>query len=108
MDPIVREKYEFVPQAILKRSPAFFANQGIKFRSGVDDLNVFQVAELSLDDVPFALMRHEGTPLDETQVYLPDVIPIGRLPEIINRILAALDLSAAALAWRRERTDTPF
>jgi hypothetical protein len=108
MDPTVREKYEFVPQAILKRSPAFFANRGIKFREGLDDLNIFQVAELSLENLPFALMRHEGTPLDETQVYLPNVIPIERLPEIINRILAEFDLSAAALAWRREGADTPF
>jgi hypothetical protein len=108
MDPAIREKYEFVPQATLKRAPAFFAGQGIKFRNGLDDLNVFQVAELSLDNLPFALMRHEGTPLDETQVYLPNVIPIERLPEIIARILAELDLSEAALSWHRERADTPF
>jgi hypothetical protein len=108
MDPTAREQHEFVPQAILKRSPAFFAGRGIKFRNGLDDLNVFQVAELSVDSLPFALMRHEGTPQDETQVYLPTDIPIDRLPDIIARILAELDLSAAALAWCRERADTPF
>lgn len=108
MDPTSREKYEFVPQAILKRSPAFFAHRGIKFRDGLDDLNTFQVAELSLGDLPFALMRHEGTPLNETTVYLPNVIPIERIPEIIDSILAELDLSAAAVEWRRERAGTPF
>jgi hypothetical protein len=108
MDPAVREKYEFVPQAILRRSPAFFADRGIKFRKDLDDLNIFQVAELSLGDLPFALMRHEGTPLDETEVYLPSIIPIERIPEIIDSILAELGLSAAAVGWRRERADTPF
>ena len=60
MDPRVRERYEFIPQAILRRPPAFFAAQGISFRNDTDDLNDYQVAELALDgELPFALMRHE-------------------------------------------------
>jgi hypothetical protein len=108
MDPTAREKYEFVPQAIVKRSPRFFVDRGIRFREDMDDLNTFQIAELSLGDLPFALMRHEGTPADETEIYLPNVIPVERLPEIISSILAVLGLSPAAVTWRRERADTPY
>jgi hypothetical protein len=108
MDPETREKYEFVPQAIIKRPPAFFSEQGIRFETGLDDLNVYQVAELTIDDLPFALMRHEGTPSDETTIYLPDIIAIEQLQDIINEILTALDLPIDALGWRRERADTPF
>jgi hypothetical protein len=108
MDPETREKYEFVPQAIIQRAPAFFSERGIKFETGLDDLNVYQIAELTMDDLPFALMRYDGTPSDETAIYLPDIIAIEQLPEIINKILTELDLPMAALGWRRERADTPF
>jgi hypothetical protein len=108
MDPKVRDTCEFVPQAIIARPPAYFAARGISFRTGLDDLNTFHVAELALDDVPFALMRHEGTPIDETEVHLPDTIPPGRVPSIIDRILKELDLTTAAVQWQRDRVDTPY
>lgn len=69
MNPKVRERFEFVPQAIVKQPPAFFMRRGVAFRTGVDDLNEFKVAELTIDGTPFALIRHEGTPPDETEVY---------------------------------------
>jgi hypothetical protein len=76
MDPRTKDRYEFVPQAILNRSPAFFGTKGLCFRTEIDDLNEYQIAELAIDDnLPFALMHHKGTPADETEVYLPDVIP---------------------------------
>jgi hypothetical protein len=108
MDPETREKYEFVPQAIIKRPPAFFSERGIKFETGLDGVNVYQVAELTMDDLPFALMRHDGTPSDETTIDLPDIIAIEQLPEIINKILTELDLPMAPPGWFRERADTPF
>ncbi len=108
MDPRLRQKYEFVPQAILKQPPAFFIGRGISFRTDLDDLNGYQVAELTLDDVPFALMRHEGTPPDETEVCLPDIIPLERVSEVISLILKELDLSPSMTTWQRQRTDTPF
>jgi hypothetical protein len=107
MDPTVLETMEFVAQAILKRPPAYFAARGIAFREGLDDLNEYQIAELAVDNVPFALMRHEGTPPDETAVYLPDSIPVGDLPNVIGRILAEFDLPQAAVSWRRQSADTP-
>jgi hypothetical protein len=109
MDRGTRERYEFIPQAILEKSPAFFAARGISFRNDTDDLNDYQVAELALDgEVPFALMRHEGTPVDETELYLPDVIPLDDVPSVLRRILEELDLSASVVRWRRYSADTPF
>jgi hypothetical protein len=97
-----------VPQAILKRPPAFFAAKGIEFRTELDDLNEYQVAELALDDLPFALMRHAGTPPDETEVYLPDNVPLSHLSEAIGRILKELDLPSAVIGWQRQTTDKPY
>jgi hypothetical protein len=109
MHPQAKQRYEFVPQAILKRPPAFFGARGISFRTDTDDLNNYQVAELSIDgELPFALMRHEGTPVDETEVYLPDEIPLEDIPRVIARILKELDLVATAVKWQRERADTPY
>jgi len=100
--------HEFVPQAILNLPPAFFIEKGISFRSGLDDLNSYQVAELVLDDVPFALLRHEGTPADQTEVYLPDSIPLIDVAAMIRRILNELDLPASAIRWQRRDSATPF
>lgn len=109
MNPRSRSQYEFVPQAILNRAPDFFGRMGVDFRKDIDDLNEYQVAELALDgEVPFALMRHEGTPFDETEVYLPEAIPLDQVPSIIGRILREFDLSSAAVKWQRQRSDTPF
>ena len=109
MDPRTKERHEFVPQAILKKSLAFFTERGICFRTDIDDLSEFQVAELSLDgDLPFALMRHEGAPADETEIYLPDTIPLADIPLVIGRILKELDLSTASVKWQRQRADRPF
>ena len=79
MDPQLRSRLEFVPQAIIKRSPAFFAGRGLAFRAAMDDLNAYEVAELALDDIPFALLRHHGTPPDETELCLPDSILFARI-----------------------------
>ncbi len=106
MDPTALATFEFVPQAILKRPPTYFIARGISFRPGLDDLNEYQIAELAVDDVPFALMRHEGTPPDETAVYLPDSIPFGHLPGIISRILMEFDLPPAAVSWQRQGAHT--
>jgi hypothetical protein len=109
MDRRTRERYEFVPQAILEKSPAFFTARGISFRKDTDDLNDYQVAELALGgELPFALMRHEGTPVDETEVYLPDVIPLDDIPSVLRRILKELDLSVSVVRWWRRSADTPF
>jgi hypothetical protein len=102
MDPKTRDDCEFVAQAIIKRPPAYFIAKGVSFGSGLDDLNEYQVAELVLDDVPFALMRHEGTPVDETQVYLPDSMPPSHVTAFVGRILRELDLPPSAVSWQRQ------
>ncbi len=107
MDPKALAKSEFVPQAILSRPPDWFAARGVAFRDGLDDLNEYQVAELAVDDVPFALMRHAGTPPDETVIYLPDSISAGRVPDVIGRILKEFGLPAAALGWQRHNAGSP-
>jgi hypothetical protein len=94
--------HEFVPQAILGRPPAFFAAFGVVFQPGLDDINEFEVAELRLEGVPVALMRHEGTPADETEVYLPNTIPSARVGSIIRLIMREYDLPPTALRWQRE------
>jgi hypothetical protein len=73
----------------------------VPFQAVVDDLNSFQVAELSLDDMLFALMRHDGTADDETELSLPDSVPSDRVGAAVERILTALDLSTDALSWIR-------
>ncbi len=108
LDPATARDYEFVPQAIVKRSPAFFVDRGILFRADVDDLNEFQVAELAVDDLPFALLRHEGTPPDETTVYLPTTVSLERVPDVIALILRQFDLPAGAIGWHRRTPDSPF
>jgi hypothetical protein len=100
--PETRNDWEFAPQAIVKRPPAFFVALGISFRTGLDDLNEYQVAELVLDGgLPFALMRHHGTRPDETEICLPDSVRIEDVPHELGRILKELDLPEAAVAWRR-------
>lgn len=51
--------------------------------------------------MPFALMRHDGTADDETELYLPDSVPSDRVGAAVERILTALDLSTDALSWIR-------
>lgn len=105
---------EFVPQAIISRSPAFLSARGIEFRTDHDDLHEFQVAELSLSDpslreaVPFALMRHAGTPVDETEVYLPDGVPLAHLTSLLSLILRDLELNPEEISWRRESMETAY
>lgn len=112
MQPGFEREYEFVPQAIISRSPAFLSNRGISFRTDVDDLNIFQVAELSFNssffgrEVPFAFMHHEGTPENETEVYLPSTIPLSNISEILRLILADLDLPFEAVSWQRRMEET--
>ena len=108
MEPDVREKHEFVPRAVIRRPPTRLDPRGTGFRSGVDDLNACQVAELTLGYLPFALMRHDGTASDETAIYLPDTVPIDQLPGIVDAILLELALPLSAVVWRRERADTPY
>jgi hypothetical protein len=100
-------RYQFVPQATLKRPPSFFASQGISFRTSHDDLDEFEVAELSLDDkLPFALLRYRGTPADETIVFLPDTFPLTEVPTLIKTIILALKLSTNSIKWQRETAQT--
>lgn len=106
-EPRLRPDQEFVAQAILKKPPAFFAARGVTFASEVDDLNTYEVAALALDNLPFALMRHAGTPADETEILLPDTIPLDKLPDIVHRILAEFALPPSLIGWMRTRTDTP-
>jgi hypothetical protein len=108
MNPKVRNSHEFVPQAIVKRPPAFFIGRGVSFRTAVDDLNEFKVAELIIDGTPFALMRHEGTPADETEVYFPDNIPLSEVTGVLFRILKEFDISPANIGWVRKSLETPY
>lgn len=107
METRPRTDQEFVTQAILKKPPAFFAARGIAFSLDVDDLNTYEVAALALDNLPFALMRHAGTPSDETEILLPDTIPLEKVPDIVHRILAEFALPPSLIGWIRTRTDTP-
>lgn len=108
MQPQVREQNEFVPQAILKRPPSFFVRRGITFSADTDDIHAYEVASLTLDGTPFALLRHEGTPADETEVLLPDTIPLNQVQPIVQRIVRELNLPLSAICWLRVRSDTPF
>lgn len=114
MPPGLGREYEFVPQAIIARSPTFLSSRGVSFRTDVDDLNVFHVAELFLNSsqfesgIPFAFMRHEGTPENETEVYLPSIIPLSDISKILRLILADLDLSFEVVSWQRRLEETAF
>jgi hypothetical protein len=102
-------RYHFVPQAILKQSPAFFAAKGLCFHAGHDDLDEFEVAELSLDEKrPFALLIYRGTPEYETMVFPPNRFSTQEIPALIGDIVSAFGLAAAAVTWQRSRTDTPY
>jgi hypothetical protein len=102
-------RYHFVPQATLKRPPSFFVSQGISFRIGHDDLDEFEVAELSLDDkVPFALLRYRGTPIDETVVFLPNTFALKEVPTVICDIVSALNVSTGSIQWLRDSAEKPF
>ena len=110
MEPRQRLEHEFVPQAVFGRPPAYFTSLGvgIQFREAVEYLNAYQVAELVVDDLPFALLHYAGTPDDETEVYLPGSIPLERIGEVIERIRSELDLPHAALKWQRHSAEAPF
>jgi hypothetical protein len=53
-------------------------------------------------------LRHEGTPADETEVLLPDTIPLHQVPGIVQRIAGELNLPLSSIFWLRTRSDTPF
>jgi len=97
--------HEYVPHAVLRRSPAELAVQlGITFEESIDDLDSYEIAALRLDDEPpFALMRYRGHPADETRLLLPhEPASIARTHENLARILEAIGLTADAISWRRE------
>ncbi len=101
--------YHFVPQAVLRCPPSFFAAKGIAFTKGHDDLDEFEVAELSLDDkVPFALHRYRGMPENETTVFLPSQYGLREVARLIQSIVAAFGVPDEAIGWQRTRDDTPF
>src|SRR5438067_1594504 len=102
-------KHHFVPQAVLKQPPSYFMSKGVSFCEGEDDLDKFEIAELSLEgEVPFALVRYRGTPDDETTVFLPSRFDVSEVPSLIRLIIFAFGLPAAAVSWQRTRSDTPY
>jgi hypothetical protein len=102
-------RHHFVPQAVLAQPPSFFSSRGVAFRKGHDDLDEFEVAELSLDEkLPFALVRYRGTPWDETTIFLPSEYPLAEVPDLVRRITVAFGLAGSAVRWERSTSDTPF
>ena len=110
----VEGNVEFVPQAIIARSPTILSNRGITFKSDYDDLNEYKIAELCLETarlsevIPFVLMQYVGTPTEETELYLPKTIPIENALAVSLEILRDLDLPADAISWVRESMENPF
>jgi len=93
---------EYVPYAVLQRSPAELSAQlDINFEASIDDLDHYEIAALRLDDgPPFALMRYRGHPPGETRLLLAhDPDNIDQTHEALDEILTALTLPAT---WRRE------
>jgi hypothetical protein len=101
---------EYVPHAVIRRSPAALAAQlGATFEPGSDDFDVFEIAAFRLDDGPaFALMRYRGHPEAETRLLLahtPD--NVARTHQDLAHILDALGLPPDAIGWTREPSAQP-
>ena len=109
MSPNEVARYHFVPQAIPRQPPSYFVSKGIDFHRGSDDLDDYEVAELSLDGgVRFALLRDRGAPGGETTIFLPDQYHLEIVPDIVRMITDALDLTDSAITWRRRAASAPY
>jgi hypothetical protein len=102
-------RFHFVPQAVIDRSPGFFAAKGAEFEEGRDDFDDFVVSSLTLDSgLPFALLRYNSSPDNKTTVFLPQQVPLARVEPIVEEILVAFGLSISAVNWVRKQKNTSF
>jgi hypothetical protein len=99
----------FVPQAVVGKAPADFANaHNVKFSRGEDDLYYFEGALLRLDDkVDFILKRYDrNEERAQTTIYLPhDVSDIQDIMEIVSSIARELGVSRKEILWERKISD---
>jgi hypothetical protein len=112
IEPMSREvlaRQELVLQALVVVPPWMRWPPCVKFEAAEDDIAAFCAAPLMLDgELPFALFRYDTSPPNELEIRLPDTIDLAQVQQIVERILAGLDLAPAAAIWQRTRRETPF
>jgi hypothetical protein len=91
------------PIAFLRVEPEQLATRaGVSFSSGHDDLDYVKVAMVTAPSgAMYALVRHERSPEEGTQVVSRSVQPSTVLGTDLEQLLQQLRVPAAAVAWIR-------
>jgi len=102
---------DFVPQRLIGRPPAYFADaSNIQFSRGEDDLYYFEGALLRLDDgIDFILKRYlRDVEEGKTTIYLPhEINDIRDITEALNSIMRELGISETDILWSKEGSSEP-
>jgi hypothetical protein len=65
-----RDDIDFVPQAIIGLPPSHFASSLGSFERSFNDLDYYEGATFSFNEIPFALRHYKGEPPDTVAIYL--------------------------------------
>jgi len=100
---------DFVPQAILRVSLAYFSGwRGLKLVRSADDLDEYEgVAFLDAElGKPVAVRHYAGHPKDTVTIYLPyEVEEVEVITQSVHRLVRDFGLSDENILW--ERKDNP-
>ena len=93
---------DLIPQAVLWFSVSSLAKR-YRVVEGEDDLDYYEGASFILDDRwPFAIRHYRGHPEGTTTIYLDaNVREVGRIQQLIARIVRELDLPPKVVSWQR-------
>lgn len=95
----------FVPRMVVAIPVQEIAkNCQLTLEKGVDDLDEFDGAILSLDDGSrFTLTHHNGEEPDQTTISLPvEIDKTQAINALLNGIAGALKIEAKAVVWRQQ------
>lgn len=97
-----RDDVDFVPQAIIGLPPSHFAGSLGPFEYNFDELDCYEGATFSLNEVLFALRHYKGDPPDTVAIYLDrEIEGVGEITQIIHEIMGELKLPQWSLRWER-------
>jgi hypothetical protein len=99
---------DFVPQAVISRSPESLARHlNVDFTRGHDEFDEYLGAAFALHGtLPFSIKHYLGHPDGTVTLYLPpDISDVGKITQLIADILGEMRLDESALEW--QRADNP-
>ena len=100
----LRERKDFIPQAILKRPMHSFERQfRVDLEQGIDQLDHYVgIGFVFRGQCEFALMRYDGYPENTATIYLPgEIRDVDTITELVGKIMHELDVPASSIEWQR-------